>query len=119
MRVYLCGARRLNSGSIEPANTNSRASTCSRARCRHKGGRRFGYRVSDDHSTLTFIPDHCPSAVGPGEDGFGALHPVAIKLAQDTDLLVYDGQLLPTEIVETEFGDGRRLRSLTWHRRLA
>jgi phosphoribosyl 1,2-cyclic phosphodiesterase len=26
----------------------------------HKGGRTFGYRVSDGRSTMTYMPDHCP-----------------------------------------------------------
>jgi phosphoribosyl 1,2-cyclic phosphodiesterase len=70
----------------------------------HKGGRTFGYRISDDHSTLTFIPDHRPTALGPGEDGFGALHPAALELTRDADVLIHDGQLLPAEIAEAEFG---------------
>ena len=32
----------------------------------HKGGRTFGYRVSDGRSTLTYMPDHCPTALGRG-----------------------------------------------------
>jgi ribonuclease BN (tRNA processing enzyme) len=70
----------------------------------HKGGRTFGFRVSDDHATFTFMPDHCPTAIGPGEDGFGALHPVALELARDTDLLIHDSQLLPNESGEADFG---------------
>jgi phosphoribosyl 1,2-cyclic phosphodiesterase len=70
----------------------------------HKGGRTFGYRVSDDHSTLTYIPDHCPTAVGDGEDGFGARHPAVLELARGADLLVHDAQLLPAEIGEAPFG---------------
>ena len=70
----------------------------------HKGGRTFGYRVSDDHSTLTFIPDHRPTALGPGDDGFGARHPAAVELARGAELLIHDGQLLPSEIAEADFG---------------
>ena len=40
----------------------------------HKGGRTFGYRVSDGHSTIAYMPDHNPTALGPGEDGFGEYH---------------------------------------------
>jgi ribonuclease BN (tRNA processing enzyme) len=71
----------------------------------HKGGRTFGYRVSDGASTLTYMPDHCPTALGPGEDGFGAYHPAAIELARDADVLVHDAQLLGEELAsEARFG---------------
>jgi ribonuclease BN (tRNA processing enzyme) len=71
----------------------------------HKGGRTFGYRVSDGHSTLTYMPDHCPTALGSGEDGFGEYHPAAIELAHGADVLVHDAQLLPEELAsEARFG---------------
>ena len=71
----------------------------------HKGGRTFGYRISDGHSTLVYIPDHCPTTLGPGEDGFGAYHPAAIELAQDADVLLHDAQLFPEELAaEADFG---------------
>lgn len=71
----------------------------------HKGGRTFGYRISDAHSTLTYMPDHCPTALGPGEHGFGDYHPAAIELAHDAALLVHDAQLLPEELAaEAHFG---------------
>ena len=71
----------------------------------HKGGRTFGYRISDGRSTLTYIPDHCPTAFGPGPDGLGEYHPVAIELAADTDLLVHDAQLFPAEVAaDAQYG---------------
>ncbi|MCW3019259.1 MAG: hypothetical protein JWN10_1567 [Solirubrobacterales bacterium] len=71
----------------------------------HKGGRTFGYRVSDGHSTLTYMPDHCPTTLGPGEHGFGEYHAAAIELAHDADVLVHDAQLLPEELAaEADFG---------------
>ena len=71
----------------------------------HKGGRTFGYRVSDGHSTLTYMPDHCPTALGPGEDGFGEYHPTALELAHGADVLVHDAQLFPEELAsEARFG---------------
>jgi len=71
----------------------------------HKGGRTFGYRVSDGHSTLTYMPDHCPTTLGPGEDGFGEYHPTAIELTKGADVLVHDAQLLPVELAaEADFG---------------
>jgi phosphoribosyl 1,2-cyclic phosphodiesterase len=71
----------------------------------HKGGRTFGYRISDGHSTLTYIPDHCPTSLGPGEHGFGVYHETALELARETDALVHDAQLLPSELAaEADFG---------------
>jgi phosphoribosyl 1,2-cyclic phosphodiesterase len=71
----------------------------------HKGGRTFGYRISDGHSTLTYMPDHCPTAFGPGEDGFGAYHTAAVELARDANVLVHDAQLFPEELAaEADFG---------------
>lgn len=64
----------------------------------HKGGRTFGYRVSDGTSTLTYVPDHCPTSLGPGPDGYGEYHPAALKLARDSDLLIHDSQLLLSEL---------------------
>jgi ribonuclease BN (tRNA processing enzyme) len=71
----------------------------------HKGGRTFGYRISDDHSTFVYMPDHCPTTLGPGEDGFGAYHPAALELAAGADVLVHDAQLFPAELAaEADFG---------------
>ena len=71
----------------------------------HKGGRTFGYRIGDGHSTLAYLPDHCPTALGPGEHGFGECHPAALELARGVDLLVHDAQLFPQELAaEADFG---------------
>jgi ribonuclease BN (tRNA processing enzyme) len=71
----------------------------------HKGGRTFGYRIGDGHSTFVYMPDHCPTVLGAGEDGFGAYHPAAIELAKDADVLVHDAQLFPAELAaEADFG---------------
>jgi len=71
----------------------------------HKGGRTYGYRVSDGHSAIAYMPDHNPTALGPGEDGLGAYHEDALALARDVDLLVHDAQLLPEELpAEAHFG---------------
>jgi len=71
----------------------------------HKGGRTFGYRIGDGHSTLTYMPDHSPTSVGPGPDGFGVYHPAAVELAHDTDVLVHDAQLFPEDFdAEGSFG---------------
>ena len=71
----------------------------------HKGGRTYGYRISDGRSTLTYMPDHRPTAFGPGPDGCGEYHPAALELAAGADLLVHDGHLLPDELAaEQRFG---------------
>jgi phosphoribosyl 1,2-cyclic phosphodiesterase len=71
----------------------------------HKGGRTFGYRISDSHSTVTYMPDHCPTMLGPGQDSFGQYHPTALELAADADLLIHDAQLFPDELAaEADFG---------------
>lgn len=64
----------------------------------HKGGRTFGYRVTDGTSTLAYLPDHGPIACGPGTDGLGELHPAALALAADVDLLVHDAQHTAEEL---------------------
>jgi ribonuclease BN (tRNA processing enzyme) len=71
----------------------------------HKGGRTFGYRVSDGHSAIAYIPDHCPTVLGPGPEGWGEYHPAALDLAADVDLLIHDSFLLPDEVAaEASFG---------------
>ena len=66
----------------------------------HRGGRAFGYRISDGHSTLTYMPDHCPTTLGDGEDGWGAYHPAALELAAGADALVHDATLVAAELPE-------------------
>lgn len=58
----------------------------------HKGGRTYGLRVTDGAMTVTYMPDHGPIAFGPGPNGWGELHPTAIALARDADLLLHDAQ---------------------------
>jgi phosphoribosyl 1,2-cyclic phosphodiesterase len=71
----------------------------------HKGGRTFGYRVSDGHSSLAYLPDHNPTSLGGGADGFGEYHAAALELARDVDVLVHDAQLMPEELAsEGDFG---------------
>ncbi|MHB1539322.1 MAG: MBL fold metallo-hydrolase [Solirubrobacteraceae bacterium] len=60
----------------------------------HKGGTALGYRVSDGHSAIAYLPDHCPTDLGSGPSGWGALHPAALELADEADVLVHDAQLI-------------------------
>ena len=71
----------------------------------HKGGRTYGYRVSDGRTTIAYVPDHCPTALGPGDDGLGAYHDAAVALAGNVDVLVHDAQLTADEVpTEASFG---------------
>jgi phosphoribosyl 1,2-cyclic phosphodiesterase len=69
----------------------------------HKGGRTFGYRVSDGSGTLAYLPDHSPISLGPGPDGTGVFHEAAIMLTQDADLLVHDSQHTAAELPRLGF----------------
>ena len=71
----------------------------------HKAGMTFGYRVTDGKSTVAYIPDHCPTVLGPGPDGWGEYHPAALELADGVDVLVHDAHLFPEELsAEAAFG---------------
>lgn len=64
----------------------------------HKGGRTFGYRISDGHSSIAYLSDHGPSALGPGPEGWGPYHEAAMALAADVDVLIHDAQHTAAEL---------------------
>jgi phosphoribosyl 1,2-cyclic phosphodiesterase len=64
----------------------------------HKGGRTFGYRVTDGRSSIAYLPDHGPSALGPGPDGWGEYHEAACSLAVGVELLIHDAQHRASEL---------------------
>ncbi|HEV8115519.1 MAG TPA: MBL fold metallo-hydrolase, partial [Acidimicrobiales bacterium] len=64
----------------------------------HKGGRTFGYRVTDGRSAIAYLSDHGPAALGPGPDGWGPYHDNAMALAADVDLLIHDAQHTAEEL---------------------
>jgi phosphoribosyl 1,2-cyclic phosphodiesterase len=71
----------------------------------HKGGRTFGYRISDGSSVIAYMPDHCPTNLGPGPECLGEYHAAAVELARDADVLVHDASLLPEEVAaQASFG---------------
>ena len=71
----------------------------------HKGGRTLGYRVSDRRTTLAYVPDHCPTAFGPGPGGTGECHETVLQLARGADVLIHDAQLRAEEVEdEASFG---------------
>jgi phosphoribosyl 1,2-cyclic phosphodiesterase len=71
----------------------------------HKGGRTVGFRVSDGRSSMAYIPDHCPTAFGPGPEGTGEYHHSVLDLVRGVDLLVHDAHLRAEEVeAEGSFG---------------
>jgi phosphoribosyl 1,2-cyclic phosphodiesterase len=69
----------------------------------HKGGRTFGYRVTDGGGTLAYLSDHSPVAAGAGPDGLGAYHDSALALAGNVDLLIHDAQHTAAEFAGRAF----------------
>lgn len=63
----------------------------------HKGGRTFGYRISDGAVTMAYLSDHHPAALGPGPDDAGPYHEAACALVSGVDLLVHDAQYVPAD----------------------
>ncbi len=58
----------------------------------HKGGRTFGFRVTDGRSTVAYLSDHSPITLGPGPEGLGEYHEAALALVSGADLLLHDAQ---------------------------
>jgi len=56
----------------------------------HKGGRTFGYRISDGDASVAYIPDHCPQP---------DTSPAIVRACTAVDLLVHDAQFLTNERV--------------------
>lgn len=77
---------------LEPGEHRFAGFTVAVAEIPHKGGRTFGFRVSDGHATIAYLSDHGPVALGPGPDGLGARHPTALALAATVDVLIHDAQ---------------------------
>jgi len=75
---------------IEPGTVRLGALTLMAREIPHKGGRTFGYRVSDGSTSFAYLPDHSPTNLGPGPDGFGEHHEAAMELADGADILMHD-----------------------------
>jgi phosphoribosyl 1,2-cyclic phosphodiesterase len=69
----------------------------------HKGGRTFGFRVSDGRSSVAYLPDHCPTLAGSGPEGIGEYHEAALDLAHGVDLLIHDAHLRAEEVAAEGF----------------
>jgi phosphoribosyl 1,2-cyclic phosphodiesterase len=80
----------------------------------HKGGRTFGYRVSDGRSSLAYLSDHNPVALEPGPHGLGPHHDTALRLAEGVDVLVHDAQHTAEELpAKAAFGHSAAEYALT------
>ena len=66
----------------------------------HKGGRTFGYRISDGVSTLAYLSDHWPISLGPGPEGWGEYHDAALELCAGVDVVLHDSQYTAAELPE-------------------
>jgi phosphoribosyl 1,2-cyclic phosphodiesterase len=77
-------------GGLEPGPVGLGSLTLLARDIPHKGGRTFGYRVSDGHAAIAYLPDHDPTELGPGPDGLGVYHDAALELADGVDVLMHD-----------------------------
>ncbi len=92
-------------GTVTPGPLKAEGFTIEARRIPHKGGATFGYRVSDGSATIAYLPDHCPTALGPGPEGWGEYHQAALELASGVDLLLHDAFLVADEVAaEARFG---------------
>ena len=71
-------------GTIEPGHRDAEGFSVEVREIPHKGGRTLGYRVSDGRSVVAYVTDHCPTAFGPGPDGWGEYHANALELPPPT-----------------------------------
>jgi len=83
---------------LEPGTHDIEGFTVRALEIPHKGGRTFGYRISDGSSSLAYLSDHCPTALGPGPDGLGEYHEAALALVAGCDLVLHDAQYLDEEL---------------------
>jgi ribonuclease BN (tRNA processing enzyme) len=72
----------------EPGTHSVEGYSVTAAEIRHKGGRTFGYRVSDGQVDVAYLPDH----VAAGDVTAGVE-----TLVRDVDLLIHDAQFLEPE----------------------
>ena len=89
--------------SHEPGTSEVEGFSVLAAEIPHKGGRTFGYRVTDGRGTLAYLSDHSPVAAGAGPDGLGAYHDSALALAENVDLLIHDAQHTAAEFADRAF----------------
>ena len=82
----------------------------------HKGGRTFGYRISDGDASIAYIPDHLPDA---------ETTPAIARACAGVDVLVHDAQFVEREravanlYAHATVDDALELAALAGARRLA
>ena len=64
----------------------------------HPGGVTFGLRIHDGRTTIAYVPDHGPLALGAGPDGWGPYHDAVLTLAAGADLLLHDAQFTAEDL---------------------
>jgi phosphoribosyl 1,2-cyclic phosphodiesterase len=90
-------------GTVAPGQLKAEGFTIEARAIPHKGGATLGYRVSDGSSVIAYLPDHCPTVLGPGPEGWGEYHPAALELASGADVLLHDAFLLADEVAAEAF----------------
>jgi phosphoribosyl 1,2-cyclic phosphodiesterase len=85
-------------GGLQPGQFRVGPFTVTAREIPHKGGRTFGYRVSDGHSAIAYLPDHSPTDLGLGPDGLGSHHDAALDLADGADIVMHDSFWLAEEL---------------------
>jgi phosphoribosyl 1,2-cyclic phosphodiesterase len=88
---------------IEPGTVELEGFSVRAEEIPHKGSRTFGYRVSDGTTSIAYLSDHKPLALGPGPEGLGEYHPAAMALARGVDLLIHDSQHTAAEMPRLAF----------------
>jgi phosphoribosyl 1,2-cyclic phosphodiesterase len=88
--------------SIDVGSHQVEGFTVTAAEVPHKGGRTFGYRITEGDRSLAYIPDHGPLALGPGLDGHGPVHEAVLELARGADVLLHDSQFVAAELPVAE-----------------
>lgn len=75
---------------IDEGTTEVEGVTVSAREIPHKGGRTFGFRLTDGTGSVAYLPDHDPAPSGPARLA-------ALELVRDVDLLVHGGQFTAAE----------------------
>jgi ribonuclease BN (tRNA processing enzyme) len=83
---------------LEPGETRIEGFSVLALEIPHKGGRTFGFRISDGQVTIAYLADHCPTNLGPGPAGLGEYHEAALALAWGCDVLFHDAQYTDEEL---------------------
>ncbi len=77
--------------SLDPGRHRIEGFDVTVAEVAHKGGRTYGFRVSDGRTTIAYVPDHAPTLATPTELD------AARQLVAGVDLLLHDAQFLDEE----------------------